>query len=90
MIEKNTTTNTKPNIKKLADPCIKLCVKDSKEDVCLGCGRTQDEIEHWATLSSAQQTIILNQTEQRLNALTQKRREKRKERHRTKATIKNA
>lgn len=90
MMEKNTTRNTKPNTKKLADPCIKLCVKDSEEDVCLGCGRTQGEIKDWAQLSSAQKKIILHQTDQRLNALTQKRREKRKERQRAKAALKNA
>ncbi|MEP2943221.1 MAG: DUF1289 domain-containing protein [Hyphomicrobiales bacterium] len=73
-----------------ADPCINLCVKDTDEDVCLGCGRTQSEIDRWATLSNSMKKNIIDQSDKRLDALTKKRREKRNARHRAKATLKNA
>lgn len=79
--------NNKPQ--SLADPCIDLCVQDSNEDVCLGCGRTQAEINDWATFTNTQQEDILKQTAQRLEGLAQKRRKKRNARHRAKVALKN-
>lgn len=82
--------NTASIMENPADPCINLCVKDIDEDVCLGCGRSQSEIDGWATLSSAKKKSIIDQCDKRLDALTKKRREKRNARHRAKVALKNA
>ena len=85
-----TDTDKTPSPQDPSSPCINLCVKDVEEDVCLGCGRTTGEIEEWASLSAQQQEIIIKQGDQRLDALTNKRRKKRITRHREKAGLKNA
>ena len=82
--------NTASIMENPADPCINLCVKDIDEDVCLGCGRTQSEIDGWASLSSAKKKSIIDQCDKRLDTLTKKRREKRSARHRAKVALKNA
>jgi predicted Fe-S protein YdhL (DUF1289 family) len=40
-------------------PCIKVCVLDASGEVCIGCLRTLDEIGHWAQLSNAQRSRIV-------------------------------
>ena len=32
-------------------PCIKLCTVDAATGLCLGCGRTLDEIAGWSMMS---------------------------------------
>jgi hypothetical protein len=32
-------------------PCIKVCTMDAALGVCMGCGRTLDEIARWSSLS---------------------------------------
>jgi predicted Fe-S protein YdhL (DUF1289 family) len=32
-------------------PCIKVCTMDAAFGVCIGCGRTLDEIARWSSLS---------------------------------------
>ncbi|MGA9005037.1 MAG: DUF1289 domain-containing protein, partial [Pseudolabrys sp.] len=31
-------------------PCVKICTLDARMGLCLGCGRTVDEITRWATM----------------------------------------
>ncbi|MBM3389035.1 MAG: DUF3717 domain-containing protein [Betaproteobacteria bacterium] len=35
-------------------PCIAICSTSQGDDVCKGCGRTFDEVQHWTTMSPAQ------------------------------------
>ena len=72
------------------DPCVKICVRDRYGDICLGCGRTEKEIQNWTKYTPSQQTEILTKTDARLDVLTEKRREKRKTRHRAKDALKDA
>ena len=51
-------------------PCVKNCCLD-KQDVCLGCGRTVDEIIRWGDASEDEKLEIL--------AVSAKRKEKRAE-----------
>lgn len=69
---------------RITDPCIRLCVKDLNDDICLGCGRTRREIDDWQSLGRAQRLIILNKQDARLEALAQKRRQNRGQRRREK------
>jgi uncharacterized protein len=48
----------------LASPCIGICRVDGA-DVCLGCGRTIDEICGWIRSTPARKAEILRLAEQR-------------------------
>ena len=54
---------------RVASPCIKVCVLDARS-VCVGCGRTIDEITQWARLTDEQQLLIVEQARQRREAAT--------------------
>ena len=40
-------------------PCRNICQLDPAGKVCLGCGRTLDEIAGWAAMSDEQQRAVL-------------------------------
>lgn len=48
----------------LQSPCVRNCCLD-EEDVCLGCGRTLDEIRTWSSLEEAKRREILELAEAR-------------------------
>lgn len=48
----------------VASPCIGICRVDG-EDVCLGCGRTIDEIVVWTRATPLRKVEILRLAEQR-------------------------
>ena len=50
-------------------PCIKICTLDPKSGLCLGCGRTVDEIAGWARLSSEERMRVMNGLQSRLDTL---------------------
>ena len=50
-------------------PCIKLCVLDPRFGLCLGCGRTSDEIAAWGRLGEAERKALLPSLPARLAAL---------------------
>lgn len=62
---------------RLIDPCVRVCVEDSNDDICLGCGRSRAEIAGWPRLDRAERMAILTETQPRLDALAQKRRQRR-------------
>jgi predicted Fe-S protein YdhL (DUF1289 family) len=39
-------------------PCILVCELDPLTDICIGCGRTLDEIAEWASVPRARQLEI--------------------------------
>jgi predicted Fe-S protein YdhL (DUF1289 family) len=43
----------------IESPCIKVCTLDARSGLCLGCGRTIDEIARWATMSGAERARIM-------------------------------
>ena len=43
----------------IESPCIKICTLDARSGLCLGCGRTIDEIARWAGMSSAERSRIM-------------------------------
>jgi uncharacterized protein len=43
---------------KISSPCIRNCCLD-KKDVCIGCGRTVDEIIRWGDVDDAEKQRIL-------------------------------
>ena len=46
-------------------PCVRNCCLD-QEDVCMGCGRTLDEIMHWGDAEDAERAWILERAKQRV------------------------
>ena len=43
----------------VASPCIKVCVLDESQSVCIGCGRSMDEIASWGGAGNAERRAIV-------------------------------
>ncbi|RRS03776.1 DUF1289 domain-containing protein [Aquabacterium soli] len=48
----------------VASPCVRRCTLD-QDDVCIGCGRTLDDIRQWGTMSDAQRGECVARAAQR-------------------------
>ncbi len=46
-----------------ASPCIGVCQLDGRTQVCVGCGRTIDEIAHWMSFSDSERRAIVARLE---------------------------
>ena len=40
-------------------PCVAICVIDPKAQLCLGCGRTLQEIARWGRMESAERQAVM-------------------------------
>ncbi|MGD8379545.1 MAG: DUF1289 domain-containing protein [Gammaproteobacteria bacterium] len=58
----NSTTGNAP-----ASPCVGICTLDERE-ICLGCGRTLDEIAAWSRMSATEQQQVIERLPERLAA----------------------
>jgi predicted Fe-S protein YdhL (DUF1289 family) len=52
----------------IKSPCVKVCTLDARSGLCLGCGRTIDEITRWATMSASERTRVMSELPARLVA----------------------
>ena len=52
----------------VASPCVGICHLNPWQ-VCIGCGRTGDEIAQWLAASNARRAVIVLQARARLNAM---------------------
>jgi uncharacterized protein len=43
----------------IGSPCVGICELDRTGQICLGCGRTLDEIGRWANASETEKLAIL-------------------------------
>ena len=43
----------------IESPCVKVCTLDARSGLCLGCGRTVDEIAHWSAMSAAERARVM-------------------------------
>jgi uncharacterized protein len=50
----------------VSTPCINLCVLDPLSALCIGCGRTGEEITAWSTMGEPERIAIMGQLDQRL------------------------
>jgi hypothetical protein len=48
-----------------ASPCVQICALDAA-DICLGCGRSRDEITRWMRASAAERRAIREAARERL------------------------
>jgi predicted Fe-S protein YdhL (DUF1289 family) len=47
-------------------PCTKICTIDAASGLCVGCGRSLDEIARWLSLSEAERRRIIDELPARL------------------------
>jgi hypothetical protein len=59
------TADSKANRPSMQTPCIKVCTLDARSGLCLGCGRTLDQIARWASMSEAERAGIMAELAQR-------------------------
>ncbi|HIV71322.1 MAG TPA: DUF1289 domain-containing protein [Candidatus Aquabacterium excrementipullorum] len=48
----------------VASPCVRRCTLD-QDDVCVGCGRTLDDIRQWGEMTEAQRAECVARAEVR-------------------------
>lgn len=58
--------NASPN--KPSSPCTKVCVLDGASGLCIGCGRSRDEIAVWGSLPEGRRRAIMAGLPARLRA----------------------
>lgn len=51
-------------------PCTGICTVDNTRALCLGCGRSLDEIARWPVTPAAEQQIIAARAQARKATLT--------------------
>ena len=54
--------------RKPSSPCTKVCVLDGPSGLCVGCGRTGDEIALWGSLAEPRRVAIMAGLAARLRA----------------------
>ncbi|MFZ0845380.1 MAG: DUF1289 domain-containing protein [Pseudolabrys sp.] len=50
----------------IESPCVNICTLDARSGICLGCGRTIDEIAQWSGMSGAERARIMLELPARL------------------------
>jgi predicted Fe-S protein YdhL (DUF1289 family) len=50
----------------IESPCIDVCTMDTASGLCIGCGRTLDEIARWSSFSDAERRAIMAVLPERL------------------------
>jgi uncharacterized protein len=50
----------------ISTPCVKVCVIDPVSALCVGCGRTVDEIARWGAMSEAERLAVMEGLDARL------------------------
>ncbi len=53
-------------VAKPSTPCINVCVIDPTSALCIGCGRTGEEIADWTTMSESERIAVMSGLEERL------------------------
>ena len=60
----------------MQSPCVKICVVDPDSGLCIGCGRTRDEVAGWLAMSDIERKTCMDELAGRLAGLTSTRRRK--------------
>lgn len=50
-------------------PCVKICTLDARRKLCLGCGRTVDEIARWGGMTPAERRRVMDELPGRIATL---------------------
>jgi uncharacterized protein len=49
-------------------PCVNVCTLDARTGLCLGCGRTVDEIARWTAMDASERAQVMRELPDRLAA----------------------
>ena len=52
----------------IQSPCINICTIDARSQLCIGCGRTIDEVAAWSTLSAERRAQVMAELAARMSA----------------------
>jgi predicted Fe-S protein YdhL (DUF1289 family) len=52
-------------MKQIASPCVNICTLDAAGTICLGCGRSREEIGAWMIMSEDERAAIIQRLAQR-------------------------
>jgi predicted Fe-S protein YdhL (DUF1289 family) len=52
----------------IESPCLKICTLDARSGLCLGCGRTIDEIARWTAMGAGERARVMDMLPGRLAA----------------------
>ena len=52
----------------IESPCVNICMLDAQRKLCVGCGRTVDEIARWAGMTPDDRRRVMNALPERLAA----------------------
>ncbi|HEY5305798.1 MAG TPA: DUF1289 domain-containing protein [Pseudolabrys sp.] len=52
----------------IESPCNKICTLDARSGLCLGCGRSVEEIARWTAMSAAERARVMAELPARLVA----------------------
>lgn len=55
----------------LETPCVNICLLDAETGLCLGCGRTIEEIASWAAMSDSERRAVMDALQARKACLEQ-------------------
>jgi predicted Fe-S protein YdhL (DUF1289 family) len=50
----------------IESPCVQICTLDARSGICLGCGRTVDEIAGWIAMSGPERSRVMKELPARL------------------------
>lgn len=53
--------------KKIESPCVSVC--QLKGDLCIGCGRTMEEIRHWKAMKRPEKMKTVKRADERLKKI---------------------
>jgi predicted Fe-S protein YdhL (DUF1289 family) len=54
----------------IASPCVKICMLHPTARICVGCGRTGDEIARWTAMGPDNRAAVTAQLPERMKGLT--------------------
>ncbi len=57
----------------VSTPCVKICIVDPVSALCVGCGRTVDEIAGWGAMEESERLAVMAGLEARLVAMRSRR-----------------
>ena len=52
----------------IESPCVNICTLDARSGLCLGCGRSIDEIARWSTMTAAERSRVMAELPTRMAA----------------------
>ena len=54
----------------MESPCVKICTYDPGAGLCLGCGRTLEEIGAWFSMNDDERRAVMKKLPERLKRLS--------------------